>query len=131
MLIQLFKAPLALVADALSFVGSAFFLRRIRAPEAPIEHEPGIDPQQLAAGLAFLVRDPIIRPTILSIATVNLFNYCFQGLFVLYVLTVPARGARRARPCPRRRAPSGRVLGAVSRPDRAAPRDRLGVRSSG
>jgi MFS family permease len=85
-LIEVIKAPLALVADALSFVGSAFFLTRIHAPEAPIEHDPGSIRSQLSAGLGFLVRDPIIRPTVLSIATVNLFNFCFQGLFVLYVL---------------------------------------------
>jgi predicted MFS family arabinose efflux permease len=85
-LIELFKAPLTLVADALSFVASAFFLSRLRAQEAPIEHDPGSIRNQLASGLRFLVRDPIIRPTVLSIATVNLFNFCFAGLFVLYVL---------------------------------------------
>lgn len=85
-LIQLFTAPIALVADALSFVGSAFFLARVRATEAPIEHDPGSIRSQLATGLAFLVRDPIIRPSVLSVATMNLFNYCFQGLFVLYVI---------------------------------------------
>jgi MFS family permease len=85
-LIQVFTAPLALIADALSFVGSAFFLTRVRATEAPIEHDPGSIRSQLSAGLAFLVRDPIIRPSVLSVATMNLFNYCFQGLFVLYVL---------------------------------------------
>jgi MFS family permease len=85
-LIQLVKAPTALLADALSFVASAFFLNRIHAPEAPIEHDPGSLRTQLAAGLGFLIRDPIIRPTLLSVATMNLFNYCFQGLFVLYVL---------------------------------------------
>lgn len=85
-LIQLFSAPVALVADALSFGASAFFLSRIRATEAPIEHDPGSIGTQLAAGLAFTVRDPIIRPSVLSVATMNLFNYCFQGLFVLYVL---------------------------------------------
>lgn len=85
-LIELIKAPLALVADAFSFVASAFFLSRLRATEAPIEHDPGSIRNQLAVGLRFLARDPIIRPTVLSIATVNLFNYCFAGLFVLYVL---------------------------------------------
>jgi MFS family permease len=85
-LIQVFSAPLALVADALSFVGSAFFLRRIRVAEAPIEHDQGSIRSQLATGLSFLIRDPIIRPSVLSVATMNLFNYCFQGLFVLYVL---------------------------------------------
>jgi MFS family permease len=85
-LIELVKAPLALLADALSFVGSALFLSRIRVAEAPVEHDPGSIRSQLATGLAFLARDPIIRPSVLSVATMNLFNYCFQGLFVLYVL---------------------------------------------
>jgi MFS family permease len=83
-LIQLFKAPLALVADALSFLGSVFFLRRITAPEPPIEREPGTIRQQLGSGLAFMFGDPIMRPTILSAATLNLFNFCFQALFILY-----------------------------------------------
>ena len=127
LLIEVIKAPLALVADALSFVGSAFFLTRIRAPEAPIEHDPGSIRSQLAAGLQFLVRDPIIRPTVLSIATVNLFNYCFEGLFVLYVLKYLLRGAGRARTRARRRR---RWLGARRRglgPDRPAHRHRVGV----
>jgi len=86
LLIQVFSAPIALVADALSFVGSAFFLTRVHAIEAPIEHDPSSIRSQLAVGLTFLVRDPIIRPSVLSVATMNLFNYGFQGLFVLYVL---------------------------------------------
>lgn len=83
-LIQLFTAPIALIADALSFLGSVFFLRRISAPEPPIEHEPGTIRQQLRSGLAFIFGDRIMRPTILSAATLNLFNFCFQGLFILY-----------------------------------------------
>jgi len=86
-LIQLFKAPLALVADALSFLGSAFFLSRVSAPEPPIEHEPGTIRQQLTSGLSFVFRDSIMRPTILAAATLNLFNFCFQGLFILYATT--------------------------------------------
>lgn len=83
-LIQLFTAPVALLADAASFLGSVFFLRRISAPEPPVEHEPGTIRQQLASGLAFIFGDPIMRPTILAAATLNLFNFCFQGLFILY-----------------------------------------------
>ena len=83
-LIQLFTAPVALLADATSFLGSVFFLRRITAPEPPVEHEPGTIRQQLASGLQFIFGDPIMRPTILAAATLNLFNFCFQGLFILY-----------------------------------------------
>jgi MFS family permease len=86
-LIQLFTAPIALVADALSYLGSVFFLRRITAPEPPIEREPGTIRQQLASGLAFIFGDRIMRPTILAAATLNLFNFCFQALFILYATT--------------------------------------------
>ena len=83
-LIQLFSAPLALLADAFSYLGSVFFLRRITAPEPPIEREPGTLRQQLTSGLAFIFGDSIMRPTLLSAGTLNLFNYCFQALFILY-----------------------------------------------
>jgi len=83
-LIQLFSAPMALLTDALSYLGSVFFLRRITAPEPPIEHEPGTLRQQLTSGLAFIFGDPIMRTTLLSAGTLNLFNYCFQALFILY-----------------------------------------------
>lgn len=85
-LIQVLSAPIALLLDAASFVGSAFFLRRITAKEAPIEHDPGSIRSQLATGLTFTARDPIVRPSVLATSTMNLFNYGFQGLFVLYVL---------------------------------------------
>ena len=86
-LIDVLKAPVALLADALSFIGSAFFLGRITAAEPPIEHEPGSIKAQLASGLSFIGRDPIMRVTVLSAGTLNLFNYCFQALFVLYATT--------------------------------------------
>lgn len=83
-LIEVLTAPIALVADALSYVASAFFLTRVRVEDQPIEHEPGTIREQLATGLSFLVRDPIMRPSVFSVATVNLFNYGFQGLFILF-----------------------------------------------
>lgn len=86
-LIQVLSAPVALAADALSFVASAFFLSRIKAPDAVVEHDPGTIREQLTSGLSFVLRDPILRPTILSVATMNLFNFCFQALFILYVTT--------------------------------------------
>ncbi len=83
-LIELLKAPFALVVDALSFLASALFLARIKAPDPEIELERGSVREQLSGGLAFLWRDPIMRPSILALATMNLFNYAYQGLFVLY-----------------------------------------------
>jgi MFS family permease len=86
-LIQLFSAPMALLADSLSYLGSVFFLRRITAPEPPIEHEPGSIGAQLASGLSFIARDEVMRVTVLSAGTLNLFNFCFQALFILYATT--------------------------------------------
>jgi MFS family permease len=86
-LVQVLSAPIALVADALSFVGSAFYLSRIRAPEPPIEIVDESLRTRLSSGLLFLYRDSIMRPLLLSVATINLFNFAFQALFILYVTT--------------------------------------------
>jgi MFS family permease len=86
-MIQFLTAPIAMVADALSYIGSAFFLSRVSTVEPPVE--PSTDPirAQLVSGLSFLFRDPIMRPTILSAGTLNFFNFGFQALFILYVTT--------------------------------------------
>jgi MFS family permease len=86
-LIQLFGGAYAMLADALSFLASAFFLRRTVAREPPVEVQTDSLRRQLASGLRFIFGDPIMRPTLLSVATVNLFNFGFQALFILYVTT--------------------------------------------
>jgi MFS family permease len=86
-LIQVLRAPLTLLLDSVSFLGSVFFLSRIRAPEPPIERDPGSIRTQLSTGLSFIWRDRIIRDTILSVGTVNFFNFCFAALFILYATT--------------------------------------------
>ena len=87
-LVQVLGAPLAMLADALSYLGSVVALRRIRSPEPPVEPETGSFRGRLSAGLAFLFRDPIMRPTLLAAATINLFNFAFAALFILYATTV-------------------------------------------
>ncbi|MEO8625230.1 MAG: MFS transporter [Candidatus Limnocylindrales bacterium] len=86
-LIHFLGAPIAMVVDAFSFIASAFFLTRVKAVEPPVEHQPGSLRSQLASGLSFILRDEIMRPTVLSAATLNLFNFGFQALFILYVTT--------------------------------------------
>ena len=87
-LIELLSAPITLVVDAFSFVASAFFLRRISAEEPTIDPQPGTIRQQLAAGLTFLFGDKLMRTTLLSVATLNLFNFAFFAQFILYVTTI-------------------------------------------
>ena len=86
-LVQVFGAPLAMLGDAFSYLGSVVFLRRIRAPEPPIEHEEGSTRERLLAGLSFVIGDPIMRPTLFSVATVNLFTFASSALFILYATT--------------------------------------------
>ena len=87
LLIQLLGAPLAMAADALSYIASALFLGRVRAEEPPLEPPTQGIRIQLATGLRFIFRDPIMRPALLSVATCNLFNFAFAALFILYATT--------------------------------------------
>lgn len=87
LLIQVLSAPITLLLDSLSFLGSALFLGRIHAKEPPIERDPGSLRTQLTTGLSFIARDTIIRGIVLSVGTVNFFNYCFAALFILYATT--------------------------------------------
>ena len=85
LLVQLFSAPFALLADAVSFLGSALFLGRVRAVEPPVDQAAGAGIRaQAAEGLRFIGGNPIFRPTLTAVATLNFFNYAFQALFILY-----------------------------------------------
>lgn len=84
-LVQVFTAPFALLADAVTFLGSAAFLSRMEVAERPVT--PG-ESGGMAAGLRFVLRSPVLRPTLFGATTLNLFNYIFQALFVLYATTM-------------------------------------------
>jgi MFS family permease len=80
-LVQLLTAPFALLADAASFLASALFLHRVSAPE-PEPEEPA--PGQVLSGARFILRTPIMRASLAATATVNLFNFGFFAIFILY-----------------------------------------------
>jgi len=81
LLVQLLTAPFAVLADALSFLGSAFFLARIRPAEPPVAQD---GETSLMAGARFIARTPIMRASLLAASVVNFFNFVFFALFVLY-----------------------------------------------
>jgi len=63
------------------FIGSAFFLGRIDAEEPPgASHESG----GLLSGVRWIRKNAIIRAELLGVATLNLFNFMFFALFLLY-----------------------------------------------
>jgi MFS family permease len=83
-LVQAFSAPIALWADAVSFLASAFSLSRIDPVEPPTEPaESG----HLRAGASYIRHSPIVRASLLSTATINFFNFVFFALVILYANT--------------------------------------------
>src|SRR4051794_201895 len=80
-LVQALTAPVAMLADAASFLGSALFLGRIDAAEPPTEP---VERGHLAAGARFIWRTPELRSALASTAWINLFNFMFFALFVLF-----------------------------------------------
>jgi len=82
LLVHWLTAPFALLADAFSYLASAFFVGRAEAQEAPPDRER--EHGGLAAGGRYIARTPLIRASLLAAATLNLFNLGFYGLFVLY-----------------------------------------------
>ncbi|MGH3023193.1 MAG: MFS transporter [Gaiellaceae bacterium] len=84
LLVQAFSGPFALFADAVSFLASALFLRRIGATEPPLEEEAESIRARLRAGIEFIGRSWFFRPTLTAVATLNFFNFAFSALFVLY-----------------------------------------------
>jgi MFS family permease len=80
-LVQLLRGPYALALDAGSFLWSALFLRRIDVPDPPgAPRESG----GIGVGLRWIRNNPVIRAELLGVATINLFNFVFFALFLLY-----------------------------------------------
>ena len=83
-LVQVFTAPVTLLIDACSYLGSALFLRRIRSQEPPLEEDGQGVIRSLRQGFSFVLRDEFIRPQLACVATINLFNFVFFAIFILY-----------------------------------------------
>lgn len=83
LLVQVLAAPLALLADAASYLASAWQLARI-APVEPPAAERGKG--QLTEGLRFLARSPLLRAMLACVATISFFNFAFHTLVVLYAV---------------------------------------------
>lgn len=80
-LVQLLRAPYALVADAASFVVSAAALARMEVEEPPAA---GREEGGLGTGLRWIAAHPVMRPYLAAVATINYFNFVFFALFMLY-----------------------------------------------
>lgn len=84
LLVEALTAPYAVVADALSFLGSAAQLAAIQPAEPPSsDGSAGV-----TAGLKFIRTSPIVRASLTGVAVVNFFYCMFSALFMLYVVRV-------------------------------------------
>jgi MFS family permease len=84
-LVQALSAPVTLLVDAVSFLGSAFFLSQLRSPEPPVEPEGEVLLRtRLLQGFRFILSSRTYTTTLFATSTLNLFNYMFHALFVLY-----------------------------------------------
>jgi predicted MFS family arabinose efflux permease len=86
LLVQVLTAPVALLADVLTYLASAVFLTRMRLTEHPVDPAAG-SRLGMIAGVRYVTGSPVLRAILLGTATLNLFNYIFAALFVLYVTT--------------------------------------------
>ena len=83
-LVQIFNAPLAILADAASFFISAISLFFIRAPEPRIERRTVGMWREIGAGLRFVFGHPLLRITLLTTGICNFFSGNLNAQVVLY-----------------------------------------------
>ena len=85
-LVQILKAPAAILLDALSYLGSAFFLSRIQAIEPQPEPNTATTLRsQVMAGARFIFSNRTYRASLLAFSTANFFNLMFTSLLIIYV----------------------------------------------
>jgi MFS family permease len=86
-LIDLLTAPVAILADAISFVVSALFLGAVRRPE---EVQPRADGTRLTSeiveGIRFVLGHPYMRSGMAAIAPANFFWNLASAIFLVYAV---------------------------------------------
>src|SRR4051794_29690636 len=91
-LIGVITAPLAVIADALSFLASALFVFAIRKQEPhPERHTAGGEKRpgmrsEVSAGLRYVLTHPYLRWIAASTAISNLFSQIVFAIFLLYLV---------------------------------------------
>jgi MFS family permease len=86
-LVEVFTSPFALVADAVSFLGSALCVAVIRRPEpAPERPVHGHFVEEIGEGLSFVLRHPILRMIAGTTGTSNLFSSAFGAVVVVFLV---------------------------------------------
>ncbi|MEU4234190.1 MFS transporter [Nonomuraea sp. NPDC026600] len=86
LLVQLLTAPLAVLAEALSFLASALLLRSIRTPE---QNEPAPSRgmwRDVTEGLRAGITHPVLRALLGAGVTINFFAMAYTAVYMLYMV---------------------------------------------
>ena len=93
-LVAVFTAPIALFADAVSFLGSAVIIGSARKAEPPFDPDP--TPRrirdELTAGATFLREQPFVAAVASTIAINNFSRNIALGIAVLYLVEAAGMG---------------------------------------
>ena len=84
-LVQLFTAPMPVVVDAVSFLGSVAGLSLIRKPEPLLAPRPRDMRAEIREGLAALLGHPVLRTIVISAALFVLLFSAQLAIFLLYL----------------------------------------------
>lgn len=88
-LLQVLTAPLVMAATVLTYAVSAAAVSRIRATESVPERATRRPLRvEIAEGLGFVLRQPLLRRIVATTGMSNLFNSVGSALFVIYALRV-------------------------------------------
>src|SRR5262249_40600833 len=86
LLVQALSAPVAILADALSFLVSVLFLGLLRTAEPkPVVARRQMR-QEIAEGLRLILGHPLLRATLVSSGVTNFFAAILNSLYVLYAV---------------------------------------------
>jgi MFS family permease len=87
-LVSALTAPYAVAIDAVSFVVSAACLMRIRKPEPEPSAAEDRQPMraEIATGLRYTWRHPLLRPLILQIGIGNFFNASISAILLVFAV---------------------------------------------
>jgi MFS family permease len=84
LLVQAFTAPVALLADAVSFLVSAIALRGVHIKEPKVERNGTSARADLAEGFRYLAHEPVLRAGVACTSIINFFSFFVFAIFVLY-----------------------------------------------
>jgi MFS family permease len=86
-----FKAPYAIAVDAASFVGSALLMTAIRRVEelpATLAGSRRHMRAEIAEGLGYVFRHPLLRPSMVYVATSNFFTNMIFSILLVFAVRV-------------------------------------------